>query len=204
MSLLSPVPHSGGCIKSAFIVGENLESFLEMHLHRHGQGSTDEDPIFVDTSNGDECVPLAMLRETRGRRTCNELKYSLSDKCDGDIYDPNSRPVSTHSGEFGHDRRASLSLTNGSKNDGWDRSSEQHFQAATTSRPSASAQETEDRLAALGVTGAPKPVRTPARPCPPPEPVPSVDAFHTNGRRYSDVSVANTHSRSRSSSEHAM
>ncbi|MCJ1477658.1 hypothetical protein MMC13_006331 [Lambiella insularis] len=201
VSLLSPAPDSDGCIKSAYISKGNFESFLEPQLHAHEHGFGKDDPVIIDTYKGNDWVPISLLYESRGRKTCDELKVSLMNESDEEGYDLTNRPLSVHSEDYIHDKEASPQFTSETKNHEWLRYSEQHLQTTTT-RNAVSAQETEDRLAALGVTGAPKPVRAPARPYPPPETSKAINVIRKDVRRYSDKLGPKTRSRSRSPSRH--
>ena len=57
------------------------------------------------------------------------------------------------------------------------------LQYEEASSEAGSSRATEERLAALGVTGMPKPVRAPARPYPPPEPLPQASPVQDSGSR---------------------
>ena len=191
-------------IKSKYVNRENLHSFLERSTYEEDNKLDGGDPVFFYSSNESLDAPLEILSESRGRLTSSELKTVL---LGGHEDAPNSirRPGSAYSEDHGYRTHPIMSPIEPSSHYKRDTSSRRRSQSSidTDTRPILSAQETEDRLAALGVTGVPKPVRAPARPYPPPSshgpingipPTPSYE----NDRRDSHATGNRFNSRSRS------
>ncbi|MCJ1390895.1 hypothetical protein MMC18_003756 [Xylographa bjoerkii] len=167
--LSSPEPHGDVYIKSKYVDGKNLHSFLDRSTYEEANNLEGGDPVFFYNSRESLDVPLEILSESRGRLTSSELKTVLLGG-HGDTRNPVHRPGSAYSEDHGYRTHPIMSPIEPSSHYKRDVSSRRQSQSSTDAdiRPAMSAQETEDRLAALGVTGVPKPVRAPARPYPPP------------------------------------
>ncbi|MCJ1405311.1 hypothetical protein MMC11_008538 [Xylographa trunciseda] len=203
---LLPFPESHGDdhIKSRYVDRENLKSFLEHSTYEEDNDLEGGDPVFFHTSRHSLDVPLEILIESRGRLTSSELRTVL---LGGHEETANTirRPGSAYSEDHGYRTHPIMSPIESPNFYTHDRSSRRRSLTSgeTEARPAISAQETEDRLAALGVTGAPKPVRAPARPYPPPSshgPINSIPftASYENHRRDSHNSGQRSSSKSRS------
>ena len=161
--------HGDDHIKSKFVNRENLHFLLERSTYEEDNKIEGGDPIFFHSSHESLDVPLEILRESRGRLTSSELKTVLIGG-HKDTPNPVRRPGSAYSEDHGYRTHPIMSPIEPSSHYKRDASSRRRSQSSvdTDTKPILSAQETEDRLAALGVTGVPKPVRAPARPYPPP------------------------------------
>ncbi|MCJ1383863.1 hypothetical protein MMC17_006977 [Xylographa soralifera] len=196
--------HGDDHINSKYVDSKNLYSFLERSTYEEDNKLEGGDPVFFHNSHESLDVPLEILSESRGRLTSSELKTVLLGGHE-DARNPIRRPGSAYSEDHGYRTHPIMSPIEPSSHYKRDTSSRRRSESSvdTDTRPALSAQETEDRLAALGVTGAPKPVRTPARPIPPPSshgpivgipPTPSYE----NDRRTSNAPENRPNSRSRS------
>ncbi|MCJ1280712.1 hypothetical protein MMC26_000029 [Xylographa opegraphella] len=161
--------HGNENIKSKFVNSENLYSFLERSTYEEDNKLEGGDPVFFYNNYESLDVPFEILSESRGRLTSSELKTVLLGG-HADTQNPTRRPGSAYSEDHGYRTHSIMSPIEPSSHYRRNTSSRRQSQSSVDSdtRPILSAQETEDRLAALGVTGTPKPVRAPARPYPPP------------------------------------
>ena len=196
--------HSDDHIKSKFVDKEDLYSFLKRSTYEEDNKLEGGDPVFFHNGHESLDVPLEILSESRGRLTSSELKIVLLGGHEN-TRNPIRRPGSAYSEDHGYRTHPIMSPIEPSSRYRRDTSSRRRSQSSedTDTGPILSAQETEDRLAALGVTGVAKPVRAPARPYPPPSshgpingipPTPSYD----NDRRNSHASGERSNSRGRS------
>ena len=185
---ISPIPappfESDGRCQSRYLNRGTLEPLIENIKSTGDWDNVKDDPIFLSVVDGniilfEDVIPI------RGRRQPNDPE----DEADWETKEPSY---------------ASQTMVDGSET--WDvmDSLEHALNAGRSRAPDASynnqdpigeiplssipatldldekaktARETEERLAALGVTGAPKPVRAPARPYPPPPPPPPPPAY---------------------------
>jgi hypothetical protein len=186
--LLPPEPDNDGCCRSKYtdrgkpdILGQNIKdtSYWE---------EFSRDPIFSSIGDDGVVVPIDYLKSlydpgqaNRGRsqepehndnNSLQESKFELDGEDVGDVMDSLE-----HALNAGRPKPLQLS------------SSKSAVAVDQASAPNSGSQiplarDTEAMLAALGVTGAPKPVRAPARPYPPPSAQePSLQASPNNTSR---------------------
>ena len=170
--LLPPEPENDGCCRSKYtdrgkpdILGRNIKdtSYWE---------EFSMDPIFSSIPDGGVVVPIDYLKSLYDPRQANgeqnqependdnyshrNTKFELGGEDVGDVMDSLEHALNAG-------RPKPLELSSSKSSVAVDHASEPHSDSWAPS-----ARDTEAMLAALGVTGAPKPVRAPARPYPPP------------------------------------
>ena len=170
--LLPPEPDNDGCCRSKYtdrgrpdIIGRNVKdtSYWE---------EFSKDPIFISIPDDGKIVPIDYLRSRFDPPQANkdqilepeddtddphqESKFKLDGEDMGDVMDSLEHALNVG-------RPKPLQLSSGKGAVAVDQTSTLNSDPWTPS-----ALDTEAMLAALGVTGAPKPVRAPARPYPPP------------------------------------
>ena len=144
-----------------------MQSFLEPTICKEDTEIEGGDPVFFNNSNESLDIPLEILSESRGRLTISELKTVLLGGHE-DTRNTIHRPGSAYSEDHGyrtHPIMSPIEPSDDYQQHTW-LTRRSQSPVNTNAGPAISAQETEDRLAALGVTGAPKPVHAPARPYP--------------------------------------
>ncbi len=170
--LLPPEPENDGCCRSKYtdrgkpdILGQNVKdtSYWE---------EFSRDPIFSPITLGGVVIPIDYLKSLYDPRQGNqeqsqependdenshqESKFGLDGEDVGDVMDSLEHALNAG-------RPKPLQLSSSKNGAAVDQPSVPHSGSWIPS-----ARDTEAMLAALGVTGAPKPVRAPARPYPPP------------------------------------
>lgn len=155
-----------------FVTQSGLDSLSEKFTDFAAGDVSADDPIFLEVREDGEIITIEEWIGSRGIKVAQDLESEL-DREDGEWTQENEMDIESSSEE-------SVDASIPNKPSTYYRSSivspkiSQPYLGSSTLEPGAekvpdSARDTEDILAALGVTGAPKPVRAPARPYPPPE-----------------------------------
>lgn len=183
--LLPPEPENDGCCRSKYtdrgkpdILGQNVKntSYWE---------DLSKDPIFSSIPDDGVVVPINYLKSLYDPRPANngqsqeseigdinshqEPKFDMDGEDVGDVMDSLEHALNAK-------RPRLLEISSDKGSAVVDQTSAPHSDSLTPS-----ARDTEALLAALGVTGAPKPVRAPARPYPPPSTQESPSQASPNG-----------------------
>ena len=173
--LPAPALEANGCIQSVFVTQDSLDKMLLRFTDCGAWEFSEEDPIFLSFNHNSDIVPFEGCSENRVSRLSEDI-HSDAYQEDGELspedqtkkdkiledtsYKENQNGSATREVSTVHYKSTAIphKLTRSNQTS---HSSDDHVPAA--------ARDTEEILAALGVTGAPKPVRAPARPYPPPE-----------------------------------
>lgn len=168
-----PAFEAGGCLQSVFVTQSSLDSLSAKFTDFAAGDVSADDPIFLKVRDDGEIITIEEWIGNRGLKVSQDLESDL-DREDGEWTQENEMDIESSSEGSVND----AGIPN--KSSTYYRSSivspkmSQPYKESSTSELAKekvldSARDTEDILAALGVTGAPKPVRAPARPYPPPE-----------------------------------
>ena len=195
--LPAPALEANGCIQSVFVTRDSLNRMLERFIECGAWEFSEEDPIFLSFNHDSGTVPLEEWSGNHVQRPSEEAESDV-DQEDGEL--PPEDQITND--EFAEKRPNFPSYEN--QNGSITRESSSVYSKGTVlpqkpaqtipERPLLSGpdhtpgagRDTEEILAALGVTGAPKPVRAPARPYPPPEASRKVQKPNNNQINYSE------------------
>ena len=164
-----PAVEADGCIQSVFVTRDSINKMLERFTDCGAWEFSEEDPIFLTFSHNNEIIPFEEWSESRARRQSEEVESNAGQEDDDlslehQIKNDELSKRRPDSSDYEKNQNSPISH---------EASSVYYKSSIVPHRPtmdlSGAARDTEEILAALGVTGAPKPVRAPARPYPPPE-----------------------------------
>lgn len=154
-----PRPENDGHCVSKYQCRGSLKNLLQHVKNTDDWDELSKDPIFLTISDESQAISIQHLKSIYNPQLVDEN----SQEAESQVDEAMEETKSTRNGSDAWDVMDSLehALNAGRhKGNGSTRSS-----SSTQSKPH---KDTEEVLAALGVTGAPKPVRAPARPYPPP------------------------------------
>lgn len=168
-----PAFEAGGCLQSVFVTQSSLDGLSEKFTDFAAGEVSVDDPIFLEVRDDGEIISIEEWIGSRGLKISPDLESDL-DREDGEWTQDNEMDIESPSEESVHTADAHDIPSTYYRSSVTSPKIPQPHQKASTSGPGTekvpdSTRDTEDILAALGVTGAPKPVRAPARPYPPPE-----------------------------------
>ena len=178
-----PAFEDDGHIQSRYLVRDDVGSLLENIKSTADWATVKDDVIFHFDVDDVNVIPVEEWAESRERVTVTQQDKDY-EKEDGELtQEINADGCSRDAWDIMDSLELALNNGNGSNDaDGFDHASAYYKSTLVTKRPLRTQQQQvagleeedtararEDKLAALGVTGAPKPVRAPARPYPPPE-----------------------------------
>ena len=191
MPIPPPSAEDGGRSLSKYVARENSESLDRNIKDSNHWDDFKEDPMFQPIPDDGAVIPIAELISHRNLHDAEE--GSDSEREDGELIqesnvmsdDPDSWDVMN---SLEHALNAGGVPANdyqprGEPSTQPDEQAHLQLQYEEASSEIDTARATEERLAALGVTGMPKPVRAPARPYPPPEPQTQVSPVQDLGSR---------------------
>lgn len=179
MPIPPPSAEDGGPSLSKYVARENFESLDRNIKDSNHWDDLKDDPMFRPIPDDGAVVPIAELISHRNLHDDAE-EGSDSEREDGELtQESNVMSDDLDSWDVMNSLEHALNAGGPPANDYHPRGEpstqpvEQAHLQLQYEEPSSevdTARATEERLAALGVTGMPKPVRAPARPYPPPEP----------------------------------
>ena len=168
-------------VKSEYFSWGNLTTMLKTTAQESRRNSEETDPIFISGLDDSISISLIKLQESRGHKSVNEWECDMADKDNGtqetveyDTICHNGNPKPEH---------------------------ESHNNLSGDSQRLISKQYTEERLAALGVTGVAKPIRATRRPHPPPASQSPNLISPTSSARYTKKNRSESAKRSSSTSK---
>ena len=148
-----PNGDNNGFVRSRYFASKNSPLKYDEREEHVKNDACRTDPIFGFVTSDETTLPLSVLLHSHGRKTTNELHFEC---VSGGYMSKNSRKSSdTHDTEDFVSRSSQYPC---------------NLTRSESLRPRhiSTVQETDDRLAALGVSGPSKPVRAPARQYPSP------------------------------------
>ena len=168
-----PAFEAGGCLQSVFVTQSSLDSLPEKFTDFAAGEVSADDPIFLEIRDGGDIISIEEWIGSRGLKVSQDLESDL-DREDGEWTQDNEMDIESSSEGSVNDADIPSKPSTYYRSSIVPRKISQPYQGSSASDPGVEkapelARDTEDILAALGVTGAPKPVRAPARPYPPPQ-----------------------------------
>ena len=173
--LPSPALEANGCIQSVFVTQDSFDKMLLRFTDCGAWEFSEEDPIFLSFNHNSDIVPFEGRLESRVSRLSEDIHSDIYQE-DGELSpggqtknDNNLEDTNYKENQNGLVTRNMPTVNYKSTVIPHDETQLNQASHLSGDHVPAAARDTEEILAALGVTGAPKPVRAPARPYPPPE-----------------------------------